>query len=277
MVPHAGMIPGRTLEAIARIILKDHGASKADITMAVRIVRGDRHRVGPWDQRPPYRLTPLLTGTVAKRRPQLLVGRRMEPSILQCVKALIHKVILEECLETGAAYAHTLTGMTFFGTRGLYAPPGVKPDAGPYKFQIYRLNYADFNVVGTCAKRACKAIGLDVSDSDLRAKIVTTYLQGQETGKYRHPIYAPPWSMRTTLVGDHPLDFRLPRKPWVAPHLRGKVCRSNGTVDRKPVDLGPMLPPPRLRSAIHRAQIKPKTVERNLRDPADTSWVFKPK
>ena len=90
-VPHAGFIPTTTTRRIARSILKTHAPSRSDIEEALKIARGNRHRSGPWDHRPPYRLTPLLTGSANKRRPQLLVGKRNQPQIEMCVAGLVQE------------------------------------------------------------------------------------------------------------------------------------------------------------------------------------------
>lgn len=272
-VAHAGFIPTTTVGKIARSMLKTHGASKSEVEIALRIARGTRHREGPWNERPPYRLTPLLTGTVAKRRPQLLVGKRQRPNMAGCVAALVQAILCEDVLEAGNKYGHVLAGMTYFGTRGLYAPPGVKPDQGPYKHSIYRLNTKDYGIVATQVLKACRAIGLNPASRDLRAQIVAMYLQGQLDGIYPDPVYPPRLAMRTTQVGDHPLDFRLPRKPWVEPSLQGKIVRSGGTINRKPVTLKPMQPKPRYRRAEHRPE--PKVFAKGpVRDTPGFDWIF---
>lgn len=275
-IPMAGFIPVTTLNKLAKIVIKKSGIAKSDITEALKIARGTRHRAGPWNQRPPWRMTPLLTGTPAKRRPQLLAGRRYEPKFTDVVKALIHHVILEEVLETGPQYARVLAGMTFFATRGLYCAPGVKPETGQAKHAIYRLNNKDFGLVGTIAIRTCRAAGLDIIDRDLRARIVTLYLTARETGEYRHPQYPPMYSIRSAKVGDHPFDFLIPAKPWVPKEIRDKTYRAGGTIRRKPVELPPM-PPYIFWRHLHpeyRVKPKPQVLERNLRDPGDTSWIF---
>ena len=220
-----------------------------------------------------HRTSALLTGTPSKRRPQLLVGKRKEPTIEQCVMALVQEVLLEEYLETGILYAHALAGQTYLGTRGLYAPKGVKPDRGPYKFSIYRMNNQDFGIIATAAIKACRRAGLEIKDRDLRAQIVTMYHTGVEAGEYQAPIYPPRDAMRTTQVGDHPLDFRLPRKPWVPKHLQGQIIRAGGTHKGQPIKLGPMLPKPAYRSMVHRQP--PKTFSRQpRRDAPPTDWIF---
>jgi len=273
----AGFIPVTTLTKLAKVIIRESGIAQSDITEALKIARGTRHRAGPWDQRPPWRMTPLLTGTPAKRRPQLLVGRRHEPKFTDVVKALIHHVILEEVLETGPMYARVLAGMTFFTTRGLYCAPGVKPETGQAKHAIYRVNNKDFGLVGTIAIRTCRAAGLDIFDRDLRARIVNVYLTGREDGTYRPAQYPPLNSIRSAKVGDHPFDFLLPAKPWVPPEIRNKTYRAGGTIRGKPVELLAM--PPfigwRHLHPEYRVKRKPQVLERNLRDePSDTSWIF---
>lgn len=272
-VPHAGFIPVNTVRKIAKSILKTHSPSQSDVVMALRIARGTRHRAGPWEDRPPYRLTPLMTGTAYKRRPQLLVGKRTEPKIEACVKALVQEVLLEEYLETGTLYAHALSGQTYFGTRGLYAPKGGKPDQGPYKHSIYRMNNRDFGIIATAAIKACRRAGLEIKDRDLRAQIVTMYHTGMEAGNYQEPIYPPRDAMRTTQVGDHPLDFRMPRRPWAPAHLKGKIVRAGGTCEGQPVKLVQMLPKPQYRSAIHK--VEPKVFKAQPRREApSTDWIF---
>ena len=275
-IPMAGFIPVTTLSKMAKVLIKDEGLNAGDISEALKIARGTRHRQGPWEQRPPWRYTPIRMGTTTKKRPHLLIGRRLEPNIQSLVSALIHYVLIEEVLEAGSQYARVLAGKTFFATRGLYCAKGQTPEVPEGKPKALLLDNRHFGIIGTVALKACKRAGLDVKDRDLRTKILMMYLNGREAGEYRHPQYPPRAAIRSAKVGDHPFDFLIPSKPWVDPAIRGKTYRAGGTIRGKPVELLPM-PPHILWRHLHpeyRIKPKPKVLERNLRQPGDTSWIF---
>lgn len=233
LVPYAGFIATDDVQHLARSILKEQKPTEAEKGEACRIARGPLYRQGPWDERPAWRMTPLLHGTRIRRRDQLLLGKRLAPSPLAILMGLLQKILIEDVGEVSEdlRYTRALCGMTYFGTRGMISPPGKAPDLGAAKFSKYRLNVRDYSMVGTVVLNAAKALGFDHRDRKVRFEIARRYLEGVQDGFYKPVLYPPSQSRRTAMPGDHPFRWYLPDRHWVPSALRGKIANGSGKVD----------------------------------------------
>lgn len=114
--------PSSDLQKIGHAFLKEVSPAKAEITAALRIMRGSRHRDGMWSERPAYRLQVLLNGWYNQRLPDAPVGRRKAPSIRSLGTGLVHIRLAKTVLNTRGPYAHCPGGASFFRRRSPVAP-----------------------------------------------------------------------------------------------------------------------------------------------------------
>lgn len=70
-IPVAGFFPSGDLVKIGKAFLAEVSPGQSEITAALRIMRGTRHPTGAWEDRPAYRLQPLLHGRWNVRPPRL--------------------------------------------------------------------------------------------------------------------------------------------------------------------------------------------------------------
>ncbi len=231
-VPLGGYIAGGAINTVARSIFKHIKPTPSEIAGAVRFARGARHRVGEWDDRPTYRMAPLKYGRARARLPHLLVGRRYEPNPSVIVRAFVHYTLAREFLDTGHRYNVFLAGGTFMGRQGLCVPPGQKDEVltGDVRYSKYRLNYADFTIIGTHTLKAAEKLGLRRTDKDLSAFIITTYGRLLASGDAHPPVSVPLRSMRTDFLGDSLFDHVLPRSSAVPFRYHKAIRRSSGLI-----------------------------------------------
>lgn len=230
-----GFVPAHAINTVARSVLRKTKPTKSEIAEAVRLIRGTRHRVGDWNDRPTYRMAVLRYGRARERLPHLLIGRRHEPNASAIVRAFVHYVLAREFLDTGHRYNIYLVGGTFMGRQGLCVPPGRKAEVltGDVQYSKYRLSYADFAIVGTATLKAAEKLGLRRSDRDLTAFIVVTYGRLLASGEVFPPVSVPIRSMRTNFLGDSIFDHKLPRSPHVPPRYHMTLRRSSGLIAGK--------------------------------------------
>ncbi len=267
-VPLGGYIPGGAINTIARSVKKKTKPSQSEIAEAVRIVRGTRHRVGDWDDRPAYRMAVLRHGKAKERLPHLLVGRRHEPNASVIFRAFTHYVIAREVLGTGHRYNVYLVGGTYMGRQGLCVPPGRKAEVltGDVRYSKYRLSYADVAIVGTHTLKAAEKLGLRRPDRDLTAFIVTAYGRLLASGDAFPPVSVPIRSMKTDMLGDSLFDHVLPRSPAIPLRYHKVIRRSSGLIKGKwPEGIDPVS------DLASRPTPPPKPKAPPMPDP---SWLF---
>lgn len=242
-VPLGGYLSGHAINTVARSVLKHIKPTPPETAEAVRYARGTRHRVGDWDDRPTYRMAPLMYRNARGRLPHLLVGRRHQPNASAIARAFVHYTLAREFLGTGHRYNVYLAGGTFFGRQGLCVPPGRKAEVpkGDARHVKYRLLYADCATLGTHALRAAGRLGLLRSDRDLTAFIVTAYGRLLASNEAYPPISVPIRSMRTDFLGDSIFDHKLPRSSQVPARYHRAIRRSSGLISGQwPEDLDPV-------------------------------------
>lgn len=230
-VPTAGFISSLDLQGVARELLAEMTPTKAEIVAALRIMRGSRHREGPWGERPAYRVAPLLHGRVHRRLPHLLVGRRREPSKLGLAMALAHYLLANRVIGTKGTYSQFLAGATWYNRRSPSAPKGGEDVLkGEAKTAGYRLHVNDFSAIGREVLRASAALGLDPRSGGVADRITAIYHEGLAAGRYHRPVVVPYGSFPTTAPGDHPLDFRMMPSPAVPRRYHQVIRRASGRI-----------------------------------------------
>ena len=232
-VPTGGFFSSLDLQQLGRELLAETNPTKADMTEALKIMRGPRHRSGPWDQRPSYRLTPLLHGRWNTRLPHVLVGRRKAPSQRGLGMALVHYHLAIRVLGVRPRYAAYLAGCTWMGRKGVSAPKGAEVLKGGAKSAAYHLHITDFGAVGRTVLKAGEKIGLPRRSRWVGDRITSLYFAGLADGRYRPAIIVPRGCFRTTAMGDHPLDHRLGSDPWIPREYRQTIRRASGMIGRQ--------------------------------------------
>lgn len=271
-VPVAGFIASSDLKYVSKRFLQDIKPTPSEITEALKIMRGTRHRVGPWSERPAYRLQPLLHGTWNQRLPHLLVGRRMEPNLMSLMNAVVHWHLAAHIIGTASQYNHYLAGATFYGRRGVIAPKGVEVLKGNAKSAGYRLSEVDFSVIGQSCLKAVAVLGVHLKDRRMSDKIASIYAEGFTEGHCQRPVVLPYGTFATTASGDHPLDHRYSKASPVPSHLKNSIRRASGLIKGSwpdGIDLS-------WEEHDHiRRQPKPRTFIMKTTDSTpDVAWIF---
>lgn len=229
-IPTGGFIPRGSLNILARELKKHIKPTQSDTQAALRFARGPRHRVGPWSERPTYSQNvlwaPRSMGTT-RRLPQLLVGRRAPPTVINLLASYIHYQLARQVLGTGHQYGLFLAGATFAARRSLMRPKvGELAKYKGSKIKAnHRLTSTDFTILGRHAVKAAGILGIAKGHSTW---ITVNYLQGIESGRFNRPIIVDPDTRLTTGPGDHPLDIWLPRVIYHAPQYQRRIRRSSG-------------------------------------------------
>lgn len=232
-VPTGGFIGSSDLQKVAGVFLKEVAPTKSEITAALRILRGKRYREGPWENRPAYRLQPLLHGSGARRLPHLLVGRRKAPSMRSLGMALCHYHLANTVLGTRGPYSQFLAGATFYCRRSPVAPSGADILTGGAKSAGYRLHVTDYSAMGREVLKAGKALGVHATSREVSDRITSIYLEGFASGRYRPAVLVPYGCYPSPAPGDHPLDHYHPDQPSTDRRYRNKVRRASGMIGRE--------------------------------------------
>ena len=271
-VPVAGFIPSHDLRAIAAEFMQEVNPTQADIANALRIMRGTRHREGPWSERPAYRLQPLLKGRLHQRLPHLLLGRRKAPSLIGLSTALVHYQLANTMIGTRGTYSQYLAGASFFGRRGVIATKGQDVFKGDAKSAGYRLHLTDYSAIGRECLRAGGVLGFNPKARWFADRITSMFIEGLQSARYRSPLVVPYGTFRTTASGDHPLDTRFSTKAPVPSVYHNEIRRSSGLINGKwpdGIDLSwEELEAERLRPAPSLFAVQ------TTKTALDTSWVF---
>lgn len=230
IVPVAGFIASGDLKYITKQFLADLNSTKADVAAALRIMRGTRHREGPWSERPAYRLQPLLHGRWNQRLPHLLVGRRFEPSLKSLINALVHWHLATQIIRTASQYSHYLAGATFYGRRAPIAPKGVEVLKGDMRTAGYRLSAVDFSAIGQRCLKAGAVLGVHPEDRRISDRIISLYANGVEAGHCHRPVVLPYGTFATPAAGDHPFDHMYSWASPVPPQYTDVVRRASGLI-----------------------------------------------
>lgn len=232
-IPYAGFLASDTALKVAREIIKQASPTASEIGEAERYVRGPLYPRGDWEDRPAFRMTPLKHGSAARRREQLLIGRRFNPRLPSIIAGLVQKIILEDLEGVGHdPYTRPIVGMQYLGQRGMVCPKGKSPDLGPATHKVYRLSNKDFSLLGTVVLKAAAKAGFRHDDPRLRLQIVQTYAKGLAEERYKPVLFPPAGSIRTAMPNDHPFRlYHAGTRHWVPRECHGKASSSTGTVD----------------------------------------------
>ena len=278
-LPVAGHISSLDLRDIANVLMKEQGFTYSDQQAALRAIRGPRYPVGHWDDRPAYRLTPLLhsKGKLA-RLPHLLVGRRRNPSTGSLMMALVHYHLCDRVMGIEGSYRWFLTGATYFQRRGVSAPKGAEVLTGGAGHTGYLLHTADHVYIGMEVLKACSKLGINPKSRELSDRITQLYHEGLVAGIYHRQLLCSPWARRTRAMGDHPLStfiqfthsphfgkIRLPTG-----YLQGPDKRYPHDIDDTPDDRAELLQRHKVHLASKAASFKVKTTPIQ----PSTDWLF---
>lgn len=229
-VPTCGYIPSAALGILGRNLLQTLSPTPQDTTAALRMLRGSRHPVGKWDDRPIYS-APVVHSykprvPLSRRMPEILVGRRCVPTVGNLLGAYIHFILAQHVIGLPPYPSHFLAAATFYQRKDLQRPTGQRKEhRGRVVRNSYRLTYPEFVSVG---RLVIKAAGLLGVHRGLNAKIVTGYLEGVESGLFHPPVIVPATAQRTLASGDHPLDHKLDLTIDHAPQYRRMTRRASG-------------------------------------------------
>lgn len=276
--PVGGFIPSNSLWVVGKTFLKAHNPTQSEMTEALKIMRGPRHRSGPWEQRPPYRLSPLLYGRWNVRLPHVLVGRRREPSMRGLSMALAHYHLAKSILGTTSRYPLYLAGCTWMSRSGLSAPKGAEVLKGDAKHTGYRLHLTDYTSVGRTVLKAGETLGLQKYDREVTDRITSIYLELLHEGTCRGPVVVPRGSRPTFALGDNPFDHLLPANHHVPRQYHNKIRRASGAISREwpeGMDLS-WEDVEAQRQAIREAERRRHQANRTTYTDTtpDTSWLF---
>ena len=274
-IPTGGFIPSDALRAIAQQTLDHLRLTQSDLSAAVRLARGTRHREGDWSDRPIYSYNLLMARprpAPTRRLPHFLIGRRQPPNAKSIMVAALHYHIAINHLGVGPRYARWLCGASFMTRRNLIRPAG---ELGSLKGQTvqrnYRLERTDLEVIGTSILKIAKTLGVN---REIGQRATVMYLLGVEAGTYHRSVIVPRKAQATTGPGDHPLDHYLPDRVSWSPRWGHGLRRVSGKIGGEwPTGLDVPLDERtgnRLNQIIFNAN-KPKTYKP---DPAATSWLF---
>lgn len=274
-VPTAGFVSSLDLQGVARELLAKVRPTKAEIAAALRIMRGSRHREGPWDERPAYRVAPLLHGRVHRRLPHLLVGRRKAPSKLGLAMALTHYHLANQVIGTKGTYSQFLAGVTWYNRRSPSAPKGGEEILrGDARTAGYRLHVNDFSTIGREVSTAGAALGLDPKSRWVADQIAAIYHEGLAAGRYHRPVVVPYGCFKTAAPGDHPLDHHLPPDGAHIPRrYRQVIRRASGKIAGKWPEGLDLSWEERL-AATQRNRIRPLNTLITTDAMPDTAWLF---
>ncbi|SIT81198.1 hypothetical protein SAMN05421665_1232 [Yoonia rosea] len=278
-MPVAGFISSLDLRHVANIIIKEQGFTYSDQQAALRAIRGSRYPTGPWDDRPSYRLTPLLHGKgKLVKLPHLLVGRRRNPSIESLVMALVHYHLCDRVMGITGSYRWFLTGATYYQRRGVSAPKGSEVLTGGAGHTGYLLHTSDFVYIGMEVIKACSQLGINPRSRQLSDRITQFYHEGLAAGTYHRQLLCTPWARRTQAMGDHPLSTRIQFK--YSPHwghirlptgyLQGPDKRYPHDLDETPQDRAEVLHRHKVHLAAKADIFKVQTS--TIQPPTD--WLF---
>ena len=280
LVPTCGLIPSPTLGVLAgdlQLHLKPTPSEQSD---AVRLVRGSRHRQGPWQGRPMYSAAVVHAYApkpkMSRRMPEFLIGRRRQPNPTGILAAYVHYQLALSVLGIGKQAALYLAGATFFGRRALIRPKGVRREyRGRVVRNAYYLNFEEFVAIGRLAIKAAAILGANKRHAP---QIAASYLLGVEAGRYNPPIVVHPLSGITSSSGDHPLDVFLPH-PELTPSLprfHSKIRRSSGKIcgrSEYPVGLDVSLEE---QAAQRKTRLEADRNRNSIQmtEAASTAWLF---
>lgn len=270
-VPAGGFISSLDLRKIGRRFMVETAPSNGDVTAALRIMRGTRYRQGPWEERPAYRVQPLLKGRWNVRLPHLLVGRRRCPSLRGLEMAIAHYHLARSTLGAGSAYASYLAGATWYCRKVVAAPDLSEVLKGGAKSSAYLLHVADFGAIGRTALKAGEVLGLPRNARWVGERLTALYLDAQEQGHCRPPVVVPFGALPTRAAGDNALDHFLPVYRGIPREHQNSFRRATGLIKGEyPVglDLGW-----EEREAARREQANPYSVAVATQD-VPTDWIF---
>ena len=234
LIPTCSMIPSPALAVIAKELLADTKPTKSDLNNAVRMMRGSRHREGLWRDRPIYSAAVVHAHSprpkMARRMPELLVGRKRSPRPVTIVTAFAHYHLAINVLGLGRQSALFLAGASYFGRRALIRPVGQRREyRGKVVNNAYHLRFSEFVALGRLVLKAAATLGVTSSHV---SKITVRYLSGVEAGDFNKPIVVHPLAGITTGAGDHPLDTFLPHPDLTPslPRFNSKIRRASGKI-----------------------------------------------
>ncbi len=234
LVPVCGFIPGPALSYIARELLADLKPTPSDTRTALELMRGTRHRQGPWANRPVYSAAVLHASPVApmsRRLPHLLVGRRNAPQPQTIMIACVHYHLARHVLGLDHRIGLYLAGASFYQRRASMRPKGVRREyRGKTVANCYRLRFSEYVAIGRLAVKAAGMMGFDAHHHP--PQVTTRYLQGVEDSGFSQPIVVHPRCGITAGSGDHPLDHFLPRPDYAPslPRFNSKIRRASGKI-----------------------------------------------
>lgn len=272
-LPMAGFISSMDLQVIGREFLKTHRPTPAESAEVLRLLRGPRHPVGDWNDRPTPRLAPLIHGRVNVRRPHVLVGRRKPPTMVGFAKGIVHHVLGRTVIGTGTVYNDYLAGATFYDRRAVTAPKGVEIAKNTGKVTGYRLQQSDLSEIGRVIRRAALKIGIDAEGREVTEWVTTRYLRGVEAGDFHKPVVVPLWVQPTSAGGDHPFDHWIPDRADVPRQYRHKIRRASGRVGRESPEGLDMS-----HEEIEAIRRQPEPARNTITttEAPSTEWLFKP-
>lgn len=230
MVPTCGFIPIHALSTLGRDLHHTLSPTPQDATAALRLLRGSRHPVGAWEDRPVYS-NPVLHSysprvPLKRRMPELLVGRRHPPTINNLLASYSHFVLARHVLGLPPLPCYFLAGATFYRRKDTTRPVGNRIEyRGRIVRNSYRLTFAEFTSLG---RLVIKAAGLLGVHRGLDAEITAEYLQGVEAGQFYPPVIVPANAQRTLASGDHPLDHKINQRTYHAKMYWGCTRRASG-------------------------------------------------
>lgn len=230
LIPTCGYVPNRALTDLGKGLLTTLKPTSQDLTAALRMVRGPRHPTGDWQLRPTYS-TPVVQSykpkaPLSRRMPELLVGRRSNPTVGSIMASYIHFVLAQHVIGLPPQPSYYLAGVTYYGRKDCQRPTGVRREyRGKAVRNSYRLDYGEFMSVGRLVVKAAGLLGVD---KRYDARITTHYLQGVEAGLYHPPVIVHPHSQQTLASGDHPLDHVIDLNCQHAPQYRRQIRRASG-------------------------------------------------
>ena len=280
LVPTCGMIPSPALSMIARELLVDLAPTQSELTEALRFMRGPRHREGLWQDRPVYSAAVLHanpTAPMKRRLPELLVGRRSQPTATAILAAGIHFILAQHVLGLDKRTALYLAGASYFVRRATVRPKGVRREyMGKIVSNTHRLRFFEFVAIGRLVLRAAGVLGLNERSHSVQ--LTTRYLLGVEAGEFNKPIVVHPACGVTTSAGDHPLDHFLPRQDFAPnlPQYGSKIRRASGKIagsDVYPLGLDVSLE--EQLEAKRQANVdRFKSTQVKTTKPPSTDWLF---
>lgn len=230
LIPTCGYIPNRALTDLGKGLLTTLKPTSQDLTAALRMVRGPRHPTGDWQLRPTYSAPVVHSHSpkapLSRRMPELLVGRRANPTVGSLLASYIHFVLAKHVIGLSPQPSYYLAGITYYKRKDTQRPVGVRREyRGKVVRNSYRLNYNEFVSIGRLVVKAAGLLGVDRSYD---AGITTSYLKGVEAGLYHPPVIVHPHSQQTLASGDHPLDHVIDLNCQHAPWYRRQIRRASG-------------------------------------------------